>query len=81
VNYVPDFRCPDQGHSNAGSGSEFGIPGPVSAEECNNLLSVVFLIRIRIDLALLDPDPGAGNLPKLTNKPDFQPFKKAFVQM
>jgi hypothetical protein len=56
-------------------------PGPVSAEECNNMLSVVFLIRIHIDLALLDPDPGAGNLPKLTDKPDFQSSKNAFVRM
>ncbi len=45
------------------------------------MLSVVLWIRIRIDLALLDPDPGAGNLPKLTNKPDFQSSKNAFVHM
>ncbi len=37
--------------------------GPVSAEECNSLLSLMLLIRIRLDLALLDPDPGAGNVP------------------
>ncbi len=52
----------------------------------------LFPIRIRIDLALLDPDPyllgmrirvriqEKGNWPKLRNKPDFQPFKMAFVR-
>jgi hypothetical protein len=48
----------------------------------------MFLVWICIDLALLDPDPywkgGPGsenkkNLPKLTNKPDYQPFKMAFL--
>ncbi len=34
-------------------------------------------IRIRIGNAY--PDTEARNWPKLTNKPDFQPFKKAFV--
>jgi len=37
---------------------------------------------IRIRFAVLDPNPDPkehGNRPKLTNKPDFQPFKKAFV--
>jgi hypothetical protein len=50
----------------------------------------MFSIRIRVGLALqdLDPDPycecGSGSrskefTKKFTNKPDFQPFKKAFL--
>jgi hypothetical protein len=36
-------------------------------------------IRIRIGNADSDPDTEQGNRPKFTNKPDFQPFRKAFV--
>ncbi len=43
------------------------------------------LIRVHLDVldpdpfGNGDPDPGAWNWPKLTNKPGFLPFKKAFV--
>jgi hypothetical protein len=43
------------------------------------VFSPVFQIRICIDLALPGPDPGERKLTKLTNKPDFQPYKVAFV--
>ncbi len=34
---------------------------------------------ICIELAHLDPDTEQENRPKFTNKPDFQPFRKAFI--
>jgi hypothetical protein len=34
---------------------------------------------IWIHLTVLSPDPGAWKLIKFSNKPDFLPFKKAFV--
>ncbi len=44
-----------------------------------NYLNAMFRIRIRMGNADPDPGPGARKLTKLTNKPDFQPFKMAFV--
>ncbi len=50
---------------------------------------LIWLSWIRIDLALLDPDPygecrsgpRAKKFTKLTNKAELQPFKKKFVPM
>ncbi len=36
-------------------------------------------IRIQITITEPDPDPGTWKLIKITNKPGFLPFKKAFV--
>jgi len=42
-------------------------------------LYLIMLSRIRICIGNADPDPGAINLLKFINKPDFRHFKKAFL--
>jgi hypothetical protein len=45
---------------------------------CYVQFTAVLWIRVWIHIGNADPDPGATNFTKFTNKSEFQPFKEAF---